>query len=104
MAPQDGANVGIDRVAKPLHEGAGALQHALRHRRSNHFHRAADETGRADALEKQIAREPTRGSANQARAATLAPTLVPTLAQVSRNPTVRLNTSRRAVESGSGQK
>ena len=47
---------------------------------------------------------PTRGSANQAPPATLAPTLVPTLAQVSRNPTVRLNTSRRAVESGSGQK
>ena len=39
-------------------------------------------------------------SANQAPAAALAPTL----AQVSRNPTVRLNTSRPGVESASGQK
>src|SRR5262249_28315978 len=33
-----------------------------------------------------------------------AATFAPTLAQVSRNPTVRLNTSRPAAESGSGQK
>jgi len=42
----------------------------------------------------------TRGSADQPPAAALAPTL----AQVSRNPTVRLNTSRPGVESASGQK
>jgi len=57
VAGEHRANAGIDRVAQALHEGVGTLQRSLGSGRRKHLYRAADKAGRADALEKQIARK-----------------------------------------------
>ena len=57
VAGEHCTNTGIDGVAQALHERVGTRQHALRRRRRNYLHRAADKTGRADGLKEQITRE-----------------------------------------------
>ena len=57
VAVKRGPDSGVDRVAQTLHHRCIAQRQPARDRRLDDLDRARDKTGRADALEKHVARE-----------------------------------------------